>query len=208
MGRCLGEWWMVIGVVAFSYLAGCARAPVAPVLRGDGRAHEFVNGRWFDGRAFAPKVMYAVDGRFTEQRPDRIDETIDLGSGFVMPPFGEAHNHNVEGPWDVDARIRAYLRDGVFYVKITNSIRDFTSQIADRLNRPTSIDVVFANAGLTAPGGHPIALYEGMLGKHRYAPVVGERPPGWFADRAYIVVDSERDLAAKWPTIRAGRPDS
>jgi hypothetical protein len=151
--------------------------------------------------------MYVVDGVLVRRRPARIDETVDLQAGFVVPPFGEAHNHNVEGSWDVEARIRRYLRDGVFYVKITNNIRDFTSQIVDRLNRPASVDVVFANAGLTGRGGHPIALYEGMLGRHRYAPVVGERPAEWFADRAYVVVDTEADVAAKWPMITAGRPD-
>lgn len=198
---------MAGAVAALAYLAGCAGLPAPPAPRDGRQTLALVNGRWFDGEAFAPRVMYAVGGVLTRQPPARIDETIDLARGFVVPPFGEAHNHNVEGAWDVDARVRRYLRDGVFYVKITNSIREFTAQIADRLNTPRSIDVVFANAGLTATGGHPIALYEEVLSRHRYAPAVGSRPPGWFADRAYVVIDGESDLAAKWPLIRAGRPD-
>jgi hypothetical protein len=30
----------------------------------------------------------------------------------VVLPFGEAHNHNVEGPWEIDARVSRYLRNG------------------------------------------------------------------------------------------------
>ncbi len=149
----------VVGALgAHVYVAGCAGVPAAQGSHGDGRPYEFVNGRWSDGMTFQGRVMYAVNGVLTRRRPVRLDETVDLQSGFVVPPFGEAHNHKVEGPRDVDARVRRYLRDGIFYVKITNSIRDFTVQIAHRLKTPASIDVVFANAGLTATGGHPIAL--------------------------------------------------
>ena len=57
----------------------------------------FTNGRWFNGRAFESRVMYTVSGVFQSQRPARVDSTIDLGGGYAVPPFGEAHNHNIEG---------------------------------------------------------------------------------------------------------------
>ena len=169
--------------------------------------YELVNGRWFDGRAFQDATFYTIDGRLTKTKPAVVDERIDLKQGFVVPPFGEAHNHNVEGPWNLDAVVARYLHDGVFYVKNPNSIREFTDQIAARINTPFSIDAVFANAGLTASGGHPAPLYEHMLRESRYRAVIGEVPLGWFNDRGYVVIDREADLQHKWSRIVAGKPD-
>lgn len=169
--------------------------------------YELVNGRWFDGREFQDTTFYAIDGRLTKTKPAVVDERIDLKGGFVVPPFGEAHNHNVEGPWNLDAVVARYLHDGVFYVKNPNSIREFTGQIAARINTPTSIDVVFANAGLTSSSGHPVPLYEYVLRESRYRAVIGEVPPGWFNNRGYVVIDREADLQSKWSGIGAGKPD-
>ncbi|MEQ1656758.1 MAG: amidohydrolase family protein, partial [Nitrospira sp.] len=169
--------------------------------------YELVNGRWFDGREFRDATFYTSDGRLTKTKPAVVDERIDLKGGFVVPPFGEAHNHNVEGLWNLDTVVARYLYDGVFYVKNPNSIREFTAQIAPRINTPVSIDVVFANAGLTASGGHPAPLYEQMLRESRYRAVIGDVPPGWFNDRGYVVIDREAELQHKWSSIVAGKPD-
>ena len=79
-----------------------------------------VNGQWFDGTSFHPRTVYSVGGRFTSNRPARVDTTLDLAGTWVVPPFGEAHNHNVDGV--VEARTRQalarYVADGVFYVQI------------------------------------------------------------------------------------------
>lgn len=169
--------------------------------------YELVNGRWFDGREFQDATFYTIDGRLTKTKPAVVDERIDLKGGFVVPPFGEAHNHNVEGPWNLDAVVARYLHDGVFYVKNPNSIREFTAQIAPRINRPAGIEVVFANAGLTSSGGHPVPLYEHVLRESRYRAVIGEVPAGWFNDRGYVVIDREADIQNKWSRIVAGKPD-
>jgi len=171
------------------------------------KTYAFVKGRWFDGRQFVEDTFYAVAGRLTRKQPPVIDDTVDLGGGFVVPPFGEAHNHNVEGPWNIGRVIEGYLHDGVFYVKNPNSIRQFTEQIAHRLNKPDSIDVVFANAGLTSSGGHPVPLYEHLLRESRYRTIVGEVPPGWFNDRGYVLIDRKVDVETKWTHIMEGKPD-
>jgi adenine deaminase len=54
----------------------------------------YVNGRWFDGSRFVTRTMWVSNGRFVS-RPDHVDSTVDLGGGYVIPPFGEAHNHNI-----------------------------------------------------------------------------------------------------------------
>jgi len=171
------------------------------------KRYEFINGQWFDGQQFRPDRFYASGGLLTRNKPATIDEVVDLAGGFVVPPFGEAHNHNVEGLWNLDETVSRYLRDGVFYVKNPNSIREFTSQIAGRINQPWSIDVVFANAGLTSSGGHPAPLYEHVLRESRYKAVIGEVPAEWFKNRGYVVIDDEADLQRQWTEIMAGKPD-
>jgi hypothetical protein len=171
-------------------------------------SYAFINGRWFDGQGFQPTTWYSVQGRLTRTPPQGRVETVDLSGLFVVPPFGEAHNHNVEGPWNVQAVAERYLKDGVFYVKNPNNVRDFALQIRRRIvNQPTSIDATFAHAGLTGRGGHPVALYEDVLRVSRYEPVIGPIERGWFEGRSYIVLDTEADLETKWPVITSGRPD-
>jgi hypothetical protein len=167
------------------------------------KTYEFVNGQWFDGEHFLPTTFYSVNGKLTNEKPPLVDEKIDLAGGFVVPPFGEGHNHNVVQPEHLEEKIAQYLTDGIYYVKITNSIREYTDKIRAKLNLPQSLDVTFANGGLTASGGHPVKLYEEVLRKHMYGGV----EKFWFNNRAYFIIDSEDDLRSKWPLILAARPD-
>ena len=169
--------------------------------------YALLHGQWFDGKDFHKATWYSVQGRLTRTAPAGAVETVDLAGAFVVPPFGEAHNHNVEGEWNVQAVSDRYLKDGVFYVKNPNDVRDFAVTIRTRVNRPHTIDAVFAHAGMTGTGGHPIALYEDILRVHRYEPVIGHREPGWFQNRAYVVVNTEQDLDEKWAMITSGNPD-
>src|SRR5829696_3623086 len=78
-------------------------------------AVEYRGGRWFDGTRFATRTMYVVDGTFRTRRPARVDRVVDLAGGYVVPPFADAHQHIVDPR--IDNVIRAYLRDGIFYVR-------------------------------------------------------------------------------------------
>lgn len=201
--RGLRVMWCLLAVVLVAQASGCAGISVTQLEK----QYVFVNGRWFDGEGFQPDTWYAVQGRLTRQAPSGPVESVDLSGLYLVPPFGEAHNHNVEGPWNVQAVVQRYLQDGVFYVKNPNDVRDFAQQITHAINVPTSIDATFAHAGITGRGGHPIALYEDVLRVGRYEPAVGLLGRGWFENRSYVVVDTEADLEAKWPMIVSGRPD-
>jgi hypothetical protein len=181
---------------------GLTSAPTK-VAPGATTTYKFINGQWFDGRGFKRKTFYSVGGLLTGDKPRKVDEIIDLENGFVVPPFGEAHNHNIEKQYNLAIQVQAYLRDGIYYVKIPNSIHQFSTQIADKINNPASIDVVFANGGLTSTGGHPVRLYEDILSQNAYRGVA----KGWFDGKAYFIIDSERDLQSKWSQIIADRPD-
>ncbi|MGZ5202898.1 MAG: amidohydrolase family protein [Telluria sp.] len=164
----------------------------------------YKDGRWFDGHGFTAGTFYSVDGKLTFERPLGLDRTIDLGGKFVVPAFGDAHHHGIDGPEGLDDKIGAFQDAGVFYVKNPNVIPDLLSPaVRAKLNRPTSIDVVFSNGGLTASGGHPARLHD-MLAKRGVFPGMG---PGDMENHAYFLVNSPADLDAKWPLVQAGRPD-
>ena len=167
------------------------------------RAYRLVNGRWFDGHGFRDLTMYVADGVLTLEPPPGHAQPIDLGGGFVVPPFGEAHNHNIESAGNFEQQSRDYLRDGIFYVKIQNSIRERTDAIRNRVNHPQGLDVAFAYGGLTSSGGHPMKLYQDILRDTVYPGVDRE----WFLGRAYHAIDREEDLERQWAAIRSTRPD-
>ncbi len=113
---------------------------------------EFTNGRWFDGNVFREKTVYVVNGLISFHSARHFDRVIDLSGGFVVPPFGEAHNHNVE-PNKIDALIERYLQHGIFYIKNPNNLPNGRNQVLSKINRSNSIDVTFSSATLRADSG-------------------------------------------------------
>jgi hypothetical protein len=167
-------------------------------------AVEWRNGQWFDGTTFAAGTRYSVEGIFVASTPAAIDHMVELGGRHVVPAYGEAHHHGIDSSDGIDDKIVVFLEAGIFYVKNPNVIPDLlTPAVRAKINRPGSIDVVFANGGITSPGGHPVPLYEYMasLGVFR-----GLGPES-MDDRAYFTVANEADLERKWPRILAGKPD-
>ncbi len=165
---------------------------------------QWKNGRWFDGQTFVEKTYYSADGHLTTTRPRSVSRSIDIKGKFVVPAFGDAHHHGVDSLKGLDAKINAFLKVGVFYVKNPNVIADLlTPAVRAKLNRPTSIDVAFSNGGLTASGGHPIALHQYLSANGMFAGLT----PADMENRAYFVIDSADDLTVKWPRIVATKPD-
>jgi len=161
--------------------------------------HEFANGNWFDGQKFVVRKFYTAGGLLSSRKPPHVDRVIDLTGKFVVPPFGEAHNHNLD--WTSDeqfARLkRMYIEGGVFYIKNPNSLPRSKKSLAGKINIPSSVDGIFSNGGLTASGGHPIEIVTPQRG---FKPNDGE---GGF----YFVIDTKADLDRKWPAIVEGKPD-
>ena len=189
-----------MSILLFPLLTACAaQSPAPPEYR-------FENGLWFTGETFEPRTGYVADGVliFTEA-PLRVETTIDLAGGYVVPPFCEGHNHNLgDGVDGVQETIQRYLSDGVFYAMMPGSFALYRSQIADQINTPNSIDVAFANNGLTGSGGHPRRLRESLMERFdRYPDFTIETLP----DKGYFEADTLAELREKWALIRAERPD-
>jgi hypothetical protein len=167
-------------------------------------AVEWRNALWFDGHGFVPGTRYSVDGVFAASPPERIDRTVELGGRHVVPAYGEAHHHGIDSSDGIDDKIIVFLEAGIFYVKNPNVIPDLiTPEVRAKLNQRGSIDVVFANGGLTSPGGHPVPLHEYLASLGVFRGLGPEK----MADRAYFTVANEAELEYKWPKILAGKPD-
>jgi hypothetical protein len=177
-----------------------------------GPAYAFVNGNWLAGGAFVQRTFYSLNGVLQSSQPAKLDSTIDLRGGFVIPPFGDAHTHNLDGVRNIDQVINAYLREGTFYVQVLTNYRSGAAQVRGRFNKPCTLDVLYANGGITGMQSHPFLAYEPRaLGIYQFdqwrtraAEIwksrIGEGDVYWF-------IDSQADLDAKWPKILAGGPD-
>jgi imidazolonepropionase-like amidohydrolase len=159
-----------------------------------------LNGRWFNGSTFDARTMYVENGVLRSTSPASIDTTIDLQGGYVVPPFGEAHNHNVEGSSRVAAVLASYINDGIFYVLNPNSLPRSRTTLSGKVNVPTSIDVIFSNGGLNVTRGHPWDLVQRNIARGTWDPADAE---GAF----YHTIDDRTALEQKWPGIVAGKPD-
>ena len=177
------------------------------------KTFKFINGNWFDGKDFKRTVFYSVNGVFVQKRPAQIDQTIDLKNGFVVPPFADAHCHHFDGAYNVAEQIAMYLRDGVFYAKVQTDVRSGALAVADKVNKPISVDVSYAHGALTHTYGHGIEIYEGLaLGFYgdmqkyndNIAKIAASRIRN---DDAYYIIDTAEDLDKKWPQIIEGKPD-
>lgn len=168
--------------------------------------YRFDNGQWFRDGAFAPATVYVEDGRLRfSDTPLEAGRVVDLKGRYVVPPFCEGHNHDIGGSVeDIDETIQSYLEKGIFYAMMPGSFAFYREQIADRLNRPDSIDVAFANNGLTGPGGHPRGLREMLMERFgRYPEFTQETLP----DKGYFEAATVEDVREKYALIRAERPD-
>lgn len=184
--------------MAIALGAACARSGNPPSPRSDGPSYEFRNGRWFDGNGFQSGTRYTAGGRLSDRRPSMVDSVIDLAGAYVVPAFGEDHNHNAV-PSDTGIA-RRYLHDGIFYVKNPDNLPRERANAAGRFNVPTSIDVAFANGGLTGHGGHPIELVQRNVARGAWKPSDGE---GGFL----YTIGSTAELEEKWPAILTSHPD-
>src|SRR5688572_2646215 len=105
------------------------------------KIYELVNGQWFDGEEFQSYILYSANGILTKKKPRGDIETLDLANHFVLPPFAEAHNHNLGSALYLNRdftkqMIQRYLVDGIFYVKIPgNPARNAMSLRHEFVNR-------------------------------------------------------------------------
>jgi len=185
----------------------------APADERAGKSFAFINGQWFDGRAFRRRTFYSTGGVLTDQRPRTVDEVIDLKNGYVVPPFADAHCHHFDAPYNVNQQAEMYLREGVFYAAAQGNSRSGALKVADKVNKPAGVDVAYSHGGLTRTFGHGLEVFETLaLGLIPTTEVIEANKERIAASRrrendAYYILDTAEDLSRKWPKILEGRPD-
>ena len=193
--------------VAVSTLAACgSNAHPDAQTRAVGNI-ALTNGQWFDGKSFERKTVYSVDGRFTFKKPSRIDRPLDLNDAWIVPPFADAHSHSFGlGIPGADAKYaRGYLDAGVFYVQSQGNLPMSEADMAAiKLNTPSGIDAAVSNATLTS---HDSALHAFLAGMILPQGIFPSYSLTTLNNVRYFEIDTEEELQAKWPLIRAQNND-
>jgi imidazolonepropionase-like amidohydrolase len=180
--------------------AACTSALSAPRAE---HGVAYTGGKWFDGTRFRETTMYVADGVFLGSAPSKIDSTINLAGGFVVPPFGDAHQHLVDPR--IDVTIKAFMGDGIFYVKDMSNAPIMRKMIGPALNRPNSFDYISANQGWTGRDGHPVEIIErggAQMGGPMAAFIRDSLDPG-----LVMMVETKDDIAKRWQYFMGGKPD-
>lgn len=168
---------------------------------------KLINGHWFNGQGFEQKTIYSINGVFVTKQVAKVDTVIDLSGKFIVPPFADAHNHNIgTGAEELDRKaIRKYIEGGVFYVKIQGNLPiTVTTKKKLGINMPTGIDVLFSQGTVTATGGMPIMIVEKIHPMQGFNKGYSNEQ---LKDFRYFTVDNEKELEEKWPKIIAQNPD-
>ncbi|MEM9001661.1 MAG: hypothetical protein AAGB24_15485 [Bacteroidota bacterium] len=127
---------------------------------GDQKVIAFENAMVFNGDGFFKKNLYAVNGKISFVRPKEVDTTYNLQGHFLIPPFGDAHTHNLDREWQLRFLPKAYLDEGTFYVQNLTSKLKGTKKVRPFFESKVTPDVTFAHQGLTSTLGHPFMAYE------------------------------------------------
>ena len=157
-----------------------------------------VNAQWFDGQGFKKGTLYVVDGKFTAQKPARVNRRMDLKNQFIIPPLAEAHNYNLQNGWGVEHYEQRYVQDGVFYAAMLCSDPAELAAAKTQLNTEDSPDVVFASACITSSDGQPLAALMAAPAKPKLADI---------ADKAVLVMDRPEQVDQKWKLVTQRKPD-
>ena len=195
--------------VTLTLLVACLS--VLPIRAQTSSNYELDGGWWFDGTGFVRQKLYVVNGVFQKKRPAHIDNVIKLGDLYIVPPFGDAHSHAFANPGTIAEVVQSNLRDGIFYgLSLLNPIKGKRA-VADQVNKPSSIDVAYSDAGLTATLGHPILSEEVNANGYSWDALQANWSKLLKSHTAegetYFVIDNLDDLQKKWPQIIASKPD-
>ena len=156
------------------------------------------NAQWFDGQGFKRGTLYVVDGKFTLQKPKRVNRSMDLKNQFLIPPLAEAHNYNLQNDWGASNFTARYMQDGVFYAAMLCDDPANADPLRERFKTPETPDVLFVTACITSSDGQPLpALVATSPGKTKAD----------FIDKAVIVMDKPEDVDRKWPLVAARKTD-
>lgn len=172
----------------------------------------FSGGSWYIKGNFKNVTVYSINGVFSFIKPDKIDSTIDLKGKYCIPPFGDAHTHNLDGGFNLKEMVTKYLKEGVFYVQVLGNNGEGSKAVRPALEKSKKIDVTYANGLLTSTYGHGFYPYE-PLAMGIYAPYLqikyadSIKKSRLVENKAYYFLNTKEDVDAKWQLIMKYKPD-
>lgn len=175
------------------------------------QTYQFENGNWLINNKFVSTTVYTQNGKFLFEKPTNIDSVINLNNNYCIPPFGDAHTHNLDGVYGLKDMIIKYLKEGVFYVQVLGNNGQGAVNSRPVLAR-TKLDVQFANGLLTSTYGHGFYPYEPMaMGIYApYQQVIyadSIKKSRIVENKAYFFLDNIAEVDEKWNLIMAYKPD-
>lgn len=193
-GHLSRKWPLWAGALLLGSIA-LSQSPSGP------RTTAYINGRWLNGAGFQPATYYAVNGVLQSKPPAVITNTIDLG--YVVPPYGDAHNHQPNSRKMLTWANPALFASGVFYVLNPNDIASLSNPLRSVVGGPATVDIIFAHGGLTSPGGHPTGIYQSAADRHLLE--VGKDE---LEGNAFYTIDTKDDIDKVWPRFLESKPDA
>ena len=191
--------WQGEGVPEALFIETVYRAAV-PALRTEGPTVLYENGRWFDGVGFTAKTMYSVDGVLTDILQGPPDRTVNLGDGWVVPPFGEAHTHMWGDTSQLAKQGRTFMDDGVFYAMVQDPAHEVTAVHRTFAADPGTVDVAYTQGVVTPSWGMIADMYGMFAGMGMY----GEGATVDDSDGEILFrLDTLEDLERAWPGLLA-----
>lgn len=193
------------------YLSAIIILTFTSCIHSDSHNVAYENGQWFDGNTFIEQSLFSIDGVFTDRRPSRIDTTYNLSGKFIIPPFGDAHTHELGSKESLEEMLPRFVEDGIFYVQVLTNHASKITDFRDEFSRPNTIDVIYANGGLTSTLGHPFVAFEtSAMGLHWSAMFTQRdkiKKSRLVEKDAYWFLDSPDDVELQWEDIMASDPD-
>jgi imidazolonepropionase-like amidohydrolase len=158
---------IVAVIVALTTLSGTAFAQTCDV--------QLTDANVWTSTGFVKQTLNIRNGRF-ETAAQNLP-VIDAKALYLIPPFADAHTHNIDMPYDGPANKfhKKAISEGVFYATNPNNIRAAgpTAKAAAGL-----VEYQATGGGLTRPGGHPEPLYRWMASQGWLGPMTADQTEG------------------------------
>ncbi|MXO97143.1 hypothetical protein GRI34_12020 [Erythrobacter aquimaris] len=198
---------------AFLGLSALAMSLVSHPLRADDHDEvvAYENGQWFNGEIFVSGRRVVQRGVFVGEgvEPDRV---VDLQGAFIVPPLGDAHTHEYDGPWTFQAQSDAQLAAGTFYAMTMTAPGSGVAQIRHQFEDVDTVDIATSLGGITGPESHPAEVYEALAlriydEEQRTARQDEIREGTRYQDDAYYEVSDEDSARSAVTKLLRANPD-
>ena len=163
----------------------------------------YIDGNVWTGQNFEKNDLFIQNGKFISAARSDADSIISLNNWYIIPAFADAHNHNLGvGGYSIMIARESYLANGIFYAMDLTNPYSKIKKVKDNFSKATTVDVVFANGGITSTGSHPTAAMERIYTDKEEITLENLELEG----DAYWFLDSLEDVNKKWPKILAQNP--